>query len=80
LPALKHPPDVRRGRGRGFSRRRRLAVEARVGRDDVIDPVGSFRGDTRDVKSRRGAMKATGVAALPKTEDWLADIFDVMDG
>ena len=25
-------------------------------------------------------MKATGVAALPKTEDWLADIFDVMDG
>ena len=25
-------------------------------------------------------MKATGVAALPKTEDWLADIFDVMGG
>ena len=25
-------------------------------------------------------MKATGVAALPKAEDWLTDIFDVMDG
>lgn len=25
-------------------------------------------------------MKATGVAAFPKADDWLTDIFDVMDG
>ena len=25
-------------------------------------------------------MKATGVAAFPKTDDWLTDIFDAMDG
>ena len=24
-------------------------------------------------------MKATGVAAFPKADDWLTDIFDVMD-